>query len=254
MSTVRHTFDNSLGQITEVFSGSQNIWPQEAVAHQGFCTAGAVLPFIRGMLGLEPDAANRTLAFSPQLPADWTHLAVRNYKVGGHTFDVELAEDNGRKIWRIAASEPGFTLRFHQRFSQDAKIRFVKVYGGLQPDQHLEPRGSDVVLETAIGGERIIEIVYDPGFDLLPPIIDSRTGESNKGLKILSTEWKGQRLTVVVEGLAGQSYELGALHVKRVKSVSGAELGKSGLLIGIPAGPIGDFVKKTIVIETHTRQ
>jgi len=253
MSTVRHTFDNSLGQVTEVFSGSQNIWPQEAVAHQGFCTAGAVLPLVRGMFGLEPDAANRTLAFSPQLPADWSQLIIRNYRVGGHTFNFEFAEDNGWKMWRIVASEPGFTLRFHQRLSQDARIRSVKVHGGGHPDQQYEPSGSDIVLETPVGGERIIEIAYEPGFDLLSPVIDTRTGDVNTGLKIISTEWKGQRLTIVVEGLAGQVYELGVIHPKRAKSVSGAELKGSTLIIGIPAGLQGEFLRKSIVVETKAR-
>jgi len=84
-------------------------------------------------------------------------------------------------------------------------------------------------------------------------VIDTRTGDVNTGLKIISTEWKGQRLTIVVEGLAGQVYELGVIHPKRAKSVSGAELKGSTLIIGIPAGLQGEFLRKSIVVETKAR-
>ena len=56
LSIVRHTTDNALGCVTEVFSGAQKIWPREAVPHQGFSSAGLVLSLVRGLLGLEGDA------------------------------------------------------------------------------------------------------------------------------------------------------------------------------------------------------
>ena len=68
MASVNHTFDNALGYVTEVFSGYQNIWPQEAVPHQGFCSAGVVLPLVRGMLGLETDVPGRRVSIRSALP------------------------------------------------------------------------------------------------------------------------------------------------------------------------------------------
>ncbi|MEJ2637872.1 MAG: GH116 family glycosyl hydrolase [Calditrichia bacterium] len=50
MSSARHTFDNELGSVSEVFSGTLNIWMGESVPHQGFSSTGIVYPLVRGLL------------------------------------------------------------------------------------------------------------------------------------------------------------------------------------------------------------
>jgi glycogen debranching enzyme len=88
-ATALHTFEHALGSIPEVLSGSQYIWIQEAVAHQGFSTAGFVLPFIRGLAGLEGNALDKSVTFSPQFPADWKDVTIENFKIGDAVFSFE---------------------------------------------------------------------------------------------------------------------------------------------------------------------
>ncbi|MDH4196872.1 MAG: GH116 family glycosyl hydrolase, partial [Candidatus Aminicenantes bacterium] len=113
LATARHTFDNSLGSVTELYSGAQNIWPAEAVSHQGFSTGGVVLPLVRGLFGLEGDAARRTVRFAPRFPANWANVRAQGFRVGGRAFTFSFERETGR-LRIIVSSEPGggFRLEF----------------------------------------------------------------------------------------------------------------------------------------------
>jgi hypothetical protein len=49
---------------------------------------GLVSPVIEGYLGIEPDAATRTLRIAPNLPAGWDRAAVHELRVGDDSIDV----------------------------------------------------------------------------------------------------------------------------------------------------------------------
>ena len=67
LATARHTFDNAAGSVTEVFSGARNIWPAEAVAHQGFSSSAVILPLVRGPV--RPGGGRRGAESSASPPA-----------------------------------------------------------------------------------------------------------------------------------------------------------------------------------------
>src|SRR5256885_4006601 len=41
-----------------------------------------ISPVLRGMFGLERDAANKTLTFTPHAPTNWTDYKIENIQVG----------------------------------------------------------------------------------------------------------------------------------------------------------------------------
>jgi len=92
----RHFFYNSLGQATEVFSGSRYLWPQEAVPHQGFSATGFVLPLLRGLFGLEVFAAQGLVKFSPQFPADWPQVRLENVRLGQERCNFKYERQQGK--------------------------------------------------------------------------------------------------------------------------------------------------------------
>ena len=248
MASVRHTFDNALGFVTEVFSGTHNIWPQEAVTHQGFCTAGVVMPFVRGLLGLEADAAAHTIWFSPQLPADWRTLNIDHYRVGNDFFSFVYNDDGKAKTWKVTSeSKTPYSLKFRQRLSPPTKVLSQRAYGDGQ-----EIRGSfdqsQVIIEAQLSRKLMIEIRYDGGLELLPPEITTRTGDANKGLKIVSTEWKGRQLHVAVDGLANENYVVKVINERTIDDVKGASLKGNTIEFRMPDGPVGEFARKMIEI------
>jgi hypothetical protein len=250
MTSVRHTFDNGAGVVTEVFSGYQNVWPREAVAHQGFCTAGVMLPAVRGLLGLDGDALRGTLAFSPALPADWDTVSVTSYRTGGRSADLTFVR-TPRRVELIARVSPGGVLdfRFAPTLSPGTVVRSVNV-NGLPASCTLDssPQYVRPLISIALKDSAAIAIDITPGLEILPPRVVSRTGDTNAGLKIVASELVGTRYAITVEGLSGREYLLGVANPEIISSVRGGHLRGTGIAIPFPDERPGAFVRKDVVI------
>jgi glycogen debranching enzyme len=241
MANAEHMFDNALGAATELYAGSLHVWPQEAVAHQGFSASGFVLPFVRGMLGLDGNAAERIVAFWPRFPGNWRSATIENFRVGAETFSFKY-ERGENKIKADVVSRPGsgFELRFAPVLAPGTVVHFATLNG------RDYPMAQAMVLPLT--GKDRIEIEIVPTFEILPPVIASRVGDYDRGLKVIRQELKDKTLTVVVEGLAGQEYSLGVINADLVASVTGAELKGDNLIIRIPQGADRAFLRQEIAI------
>jgi hypothetical protein len=266
MSNVRHTYDNALGDITELFSGYHYAWPQEGVPHQGFSTTGVVLPLVRGLLGLEGNALRKELVFEPRLPADWSEVEISNWTVGGKTFSVFYARRPGDEIGspgsavdskivlrvRTMGNAEGYRMRFSPALGLGTKIGSAILNGAalsVRLDtppfaQSIEPQ-----IEFALTGDDTVELKIDPGPEIIPPEVSTKTGDLNRGLKIIQSDLAGGELKITVEGLAGERYYLELRNLRRLEGVSGASLEGNRLSIAIPAGKPGEFVRQTIVLR-----
>jgi len=255
-ANAEHLFDNALGCATELFSGAQNVWPQEAVAHQGFSTGGFVLPFVRGMLGLGGDAVRKEVTFKPAFPSDWPEVTIEKFRLGEETFGFHYQRDDIR-IRVEVVSRPGcsFQLHFSPAFGLGAQIRRASVNG-----QPVEPTPSPIshafgqAEQTAfppfsLTGRDIIEIELEPTVEILLPITESMVGDFDEGLKIIRLELAGKALKVVAEGLAGQSYTLRIMHGELVQGTSGGTLQDGQLTIQFPAATARRFVRQEIVLK-----
>jgi len=253
MSSVRHTFDNGLGYVTEVFSGAQNIWPQEAVAHQGFCSAGVVLPFVRGLLGLEGNAPGKRIIFEPRFPADWGEASIENFRLGGEVVSIRYERQDGRIVvtaW--SENKAGFQMTFSPALGPGTKVLRARVNGtpaDIKADSGLSLQAVRPVVEFPLTGQDTIVLEFEPSAEVLPPPVRTRTGDADHGLKIIRTELAGNKLRVVVEGLSGEIYDLPITNAVRVVSVQGAELDGGTLVIRIPNKPEGGFVRHEIILE-----
>jgi len=243
MSNVDHVFDNALGCVTELFSGSQNIWPQEGVPHQGFSTGGIVLPLVRGMLGLEGDAAAKQIFFEPHFPADWPEVSVENFRLGQELFGFLYKREGARVKLEVGSAKGSlFKMRFAPALGLGTHVRAARLNG--QPLDFKVLYSGQVVqpeVEFGLTGRDIVEIEFDPTVEILPPFIESRVGDFNTGLKIIRVEREGRNLKVLVEGLAGKSYVLHLTNYDLVTEVTGAELSDGRLLILFPSGAGREF-------------
>jgi glycogen debranching enzyme len=256
MDNVRHTFDNALGNMTELFSGTQNAWPQEAVPHQGFSTSGVALPFVRALLGLDGNALKKELLFEPALPADWSHVGIANWRVGEGAFSLDYERLGTRITLHVrSAGRGGFKLIFAPALGLGTRVRGVTMNGaslpfeldGPAPAQSVRPR-----VEFALTGDDTVEMTIDPAPEIVPPDVVSRTGGLNRGLKIIRAALSGRDLKVTVEGLAGEGYVLEVMNGGSVDSVTGAGFDGRRLTIEIPAGRPGDFVRREITLRLRS--
>ncbi len=253
MASVRHTFDNGLGVITEVFSGSQNIWPQEAVAHQGFSTASVVLPLIRGLAGLEIDAPKRTVHFSPHLPADWDRLQLQNLNVAGTTAALEYSRTRTKATLKVRSVGPSpIAVVFAPAFGIGTGVGKARVDGRettyrlIVSSQTVQP-----LIEFSAGTETTLEIELVPTVELLPPPVSTTTGAPNRSLKILSTNFKDKQLKVIVEGLANETYEVAITNDDLLQSVSGGRREGRRLFLTMPDGTADEYVRSEFTLTVR---
>ena len=250
-ATARHTFDNSLGNITEVFSGVQNVWPQEAVSHQGFSTAGVVLPLVRGLLGLEGDALNKIFSFAPHFPADWKKVKIDNIKIGEAAFSVDFLRTEDRlAIVLQAENAKGYKINFAPALGIGTEVISFKV-NGQDTDFEMDSSSQTVQpkVELAVEDNPLsIEVYFKPTLEILPVIPETKVGERNSGLKVISVRREGRILHLCLEGLANKKYSIQVLNLHLAVDITGADSGDGKLLLEMPAGSPGQFVSHKITI------
>jgi hypothetical protein len=253
MSTVRHTYDNSLGNLTEVFSGTHYIWPQEAVSHQGFSTAGVALPTVRGLLGLSGEAPGKTVRFAPQCPADWDHVKAENFRVGSAVFHFDyLRGKNTITIEAKSEKGAGCTLSLAPCLGPGTDILSVEVdrrpaeFKLNNYPQTVQPEVSLTVSDKPV---RVV-FTFRPAVEILPPAPVTLVGDTDQGLKIIEISHRKKGLEVRVEGLQGKKYELRVINSDRIESLSGAVLNGNVLQFSVPGEARGRFAAHSIRIET----
>jgi len=256
MASVHHTFDNALGKVTEVFSGSHNVWPQEAVSHQGFSSAGVILPLVRGLLGLDGDAPAKRVTFAPQPPADWDSLLVFGYRVGKAEFAFRYGRSGNTISVRCdAQNAAGYRLLVELPLPKG--VAWLKASINGEPvDYRIQEYVSSVgvVVERDNPAELVLEVEFESTAELLPPLIKSMTGDGNRGLRIVSTRRENKSLQATVEGISGRRYTLGVRSAETILSCQGCRLEGDRLVIDIPKVNEGEFVRTTFTLRLNGSQ
>ena len=251
MGNAEHAFDNALGCVTELFSGSAHVWPQEGVPHQGFSTGGVVLPLVRGMLGLEGDAPAKQISFEPRFPADWPEVSVENFRLGAETFALRYKRERNKIQLEVHAAKGSlFKMHFAPAIGLGTRVRSARLNG--QPIDFKILSAGNVVqpeIDFGLSGQDVVEVDFDPTVEILPPDLDSGVGDFDKGLKIFRLELGGKNLKVVVEGLAGETYALNLANGDLVETAAGAELSGGRLLIRFPGGQGREFLRREIILK-----
>jgi glycogen debranching enzyme len=99
-------WSQDLGNATELLSGQFFQPLGRSTAHQLWSAAMIISPILRGLFGLEWNAASNELTVTPSLPADWDHAKLSNIPFGTKHLDLEIRRENGTLF--VHAKEPGF--------------------------------------------------------------------------------------------------------------------------------------------------
>ena len=248
MSTIQHVFNRSLGQVTEVFSGARHTWPQESVPHQGFCTAGTVLPFIRGLLGLSVNALENSFTFAPNVPGNWEAFSIRNFRIGDEQVEIMFVRSDTRVRVVVERSTSGpLTITFAPALSPGTRIT------GASVDERaisFETRETGMLTRPSVtaelGKRTVIDFAIERAFEIIPPVWKSKVGDASHGIRINRYERIDKTALLVVEGIAGEDYRLEILNPGEVASVEGAVLGERALEIVFPGHPSNGYVRREI--------
>jgi glycogen debranching enzyme len=98
------TWAQDLGSATELLSGQFYQVLGRSTAHQLWSSAMIISPVLRGMFGLEWNAAQHSLSVTPHLPADWDTATLRNLPFGNGRVDLNFTR-RGQELL-VQASGP----------------------------------------------------------------------------------------------------------------------------------------------------
>ena len=246
--------DGSLGHVTEVLSGDYYQPIVTSSPHQIWSAAMVVNPLLRGLLGLEVEAALRHVDFAPHVPAGWNSFSVSNLRVGQAELSLKYTRTADAITLESARAGAGdCTVDFAPAISLRAKVLGAELNGKATQfhaqtnsiDQHLAVS----FLACAGSNKLVLRLRNDFGLSL-----DSRLpalGAVSEGLRVVSEFWSAARdtLTLDVSGAAAQQYDLAVLNPGQIRAVEGAELVNGKLRIGFPAGAPGVYSRRSITLH-----
>jgi len=249
------TLDGSLGHDTEVLSGDYYQPFSTSSPHQIWSAAMVVSPILRGLLGLQTDAANHQITLAPHVPADWTTFAVRNVQVGPASVDFQYRKSAGSVALDVARTGTGDCwVEFAPAFSLRAQIVSVEMNGKRLPFQVQANEEDQHVLMrfTVNGGPNRLVIRTKNDFGLVLANELPSLGDTSHALRVISESWNVERnrLRVVVSGVPGGEYEIGVWNPSQIASVENAALTKQGKIrIEIPSGGGDEYLHRVMVIH-----
>lgn len=232
------TFENSRGDIAELYSGDFRRPLTAAVPHQLFSTGGFIAPVTRGMLGIHPDAVKKTFTFAPQIPLEWDFLTVNNVRLGKDKVAIQFERDGSKCRFHFKGAVRDWSLDFRPSFPLGTKIETVRV-GGRAVDFSTYDLGSVTVMqcELPFQDNSYLEIVVDWADSVVLLSPKSLPGQRSQGLRYIDSWSDGETSYYVVAGRRGRSYQCslwisrGAVPVKIEMPSSGNEFPRVTLVI-----------------------
>lgn len=246
-----HFFDNGTGEAAEVFSGTFNTKLAEAYHDQGFSASGFAEPFMRGLVGLDVDAPNKTIYFSPHLPADWDSLFVGNIIVGDAIVNLNILRTDNELDLRASDTGSGnIKVIFKPSFGLGTEAISVKL-DNKEVNYTTENTNQAFIVKTEfnLAGSTELKLTLAPIPELYLLTLKTKFGGMNNSLKVLYQELEGNDLITYVEGRGGEKYSIGVRNSNLIEKITGGELLNNRIRINFNNNGNGDFIKNEIRIE-----
>jgi glycogen debranching enzyme len=104
MQNANLTWAQDPGAVTELLSGEFFAPLGRSTSHQLWSSAMVISPVLRGLFGLDWDAAANKLTVTPSLPADWDRAALRHVPLAGGSVDLEITRSGAMLTVRASSS------------------------------------------------------------------------------------------------------------------------------------------------------
>ena len=229
MDVAQLCFNDALGYHTELLSGDFYRALNTSVPHQIFSSSQFYNACVRGLLGLDGDALNKTLTFAPHLPTNWDSVKVRNYRVGSSQFYFELSRKSEfLQVLVNNTDNSNFKLHFAPALPLGAKIEKVQIN---QKQHHFDLLNTahDVhpEVKTPLGRETTIEVKWQRGLEIVPIRHAPAPGDRTHSLKVIHHTLENDTHHIALQGLAGETYKLKIRTPQRILETKNAQLVES---------------------------
>jgi glycogen debranching enzyme len=95
MQNVDLTWAQDPGAVTELLSGDFFVPFGRSTSHQLWSSAMVITPTLRGLFGINLDAATNTITVNPHLPAIWDHAEIKDLHLGSHAVYINIVREHG---------------------------------------------------------------------------------------------------------------------------------------------------------------
>jgi glycogen debranching enzyme len=201
MQNLNLTWEQDLGSATELLSGQFYQPLGRSSSHQMWSSAMIITPLLRGLFGLDWDAASKTLHVTPHLPADWDRAALKHVPLGSSAVDLDYQRKPG--IWRISAKSASQVCLSAYEASPTRCVQSIDV-----PAPPIE-----IEIPTVLPGQ----------------------GDETRQLKVLDEQVAPHRAVFTFAGYGGSAYDLRTRFNSPVR-VTGGKLRGSSLRLEFPPG------------------
>jgi glycogen debranching enzyme len=165
------------GFIPEYMSGERAQALPHAVPHQLFSSSATIDPMVRGMLGLEGNALERTLTVAPHIPQTWT-VRFDNYRVGQSVVSGSIARTRGEVRVLLSIAGEALQTTISSAFAQGAKLLRAEVNGTpISPRVQATAGDTHVVLAAGAGTRFDALIRVDEPAEPAPVLVKPEPGE-----------------------------------------------------------------------------
>ncbi len=249
----------SLGFVEEVINGAE-YKPSGVCGHQCWSETMVLQPAIEGMLGFVPNATENKFTLAPHFPADWDYADVNNIKVGKNNISFEMKRGQDKTVYTFENSNnEKVAVEFNPSLPLATTIEKVLV-DGKALDNKIVDEKQTITLQTKfdLNKKAVVEVYHSDGIAVLPVVTNPLPGDSAAGLRIISSEMRGNDYIVNIEGLNGKQEEIKVYCPgKNILSVENGEVaGVEGNIYKIKVNlvhPLNKYVTKEIKIKTNPR-
>ena len=196
------------GSIEEVLDGD-TYTPKGVCHHQGWSETMVLLPAIEGMLGLQPDAANKTLNMTLRLPWHWNTVKLKHLRVGEVVFDINIDRIETKTFYTfIAQGNPQLRINLNLQFAPGSVP--VEIESHFQPTSLEESNeGTSMLLPNIpLKSGETIAVDCNGGIGIIPTYEGSIPGSSSEGFRFIAQAVNIDEgwYTATFEGAPGKSY------------------------------------------------
>jgi hypothetical protein len=203
------------------------------------------------LLGLRGDAVNKIIEFSPQFPASWTRVEIENYQLGDAVFSISFVRDKHRLYCTLTSENArDYRMRFSPSLGIGTEITASRLDGQDISHQILPYQQQVQVMMThPVAKEKHqLEIMMKNPLEVLPPVINTQTGEKNQGLRIISIVKDRNKLLVNLEGLSGRSYRLNLHQAEQLQEVQGGNFRENYIQFQMPASDSSEYIDYQLIL------
>lgn len=228
VSGYSHIMDNlllyknfGLGSAEETLNGLVYN-PAGVCSQQGWSETMILQPIFEGMIGFSPDALSNHITLSPRFPWNWNKVEVKQIRFGNHAVNFTMKRTDTSSIFQVInVTKKRCALLLSPSMPVGTTIQKVLV-NNEEVRFSVTNKNESVELsidEIKLIDEALIEIYHQGGIGALANTYEPKPGDINRGIKIVNQELKDSNLTVTVDGLSGEHYDLEIYSNFKIKSV-----------------------------------